>query len=59
MQELVRHTELTLGPVDILVNNAGVMYYTLMKNLHLQEWDTTIDVNVKARVFLRFLIKQI
>ncbi|KAL4230934.1 hypothetical protein ACF0H5_011308 [Mactra antiquata] len=48
VEDLVKHTEVTLGPVDILVNNAGVMYYTLMKNLHLQEWDTTIDVNVKG-----------
>ncbi|KAH3843030.1 hypothetical protein DPMN_116537 [Dreissena polymorpha] len=48
VKELVRHTELTLGPADILVNNAGVMYYTLMKNLHEHEWDAQIDVNIKG-----------
>ncbi|WAQ97997.1 Y2567-like protein [Mya arenaria] len=49
VKELVRHTEATLGPVDILVNNAGTMYYTMMKNIHEDEWDTQIDVNIKAR----------
>ncbi|XP_066999059.2 uncharacterized protein [Anabrus simplex] len=44
----VRHTESLLGPIDILVNNAGVMYYTLMKNLHLKDWHQMVDVNVKG-----------
>lgn len=48
VRELVCHTETTLGPVDILVNNAGVMYYTMMKNLHQDEWDTQIEINVKV-----------
>jgi NAD(P)-dependent dehydrogenase (short-subunit alcohol dehydrogenase family) len=41
-------TELLLGPVDILVNSAGVLYYTLMKNVHVKEWHTMVDVNVKG-----------
>eukprot|EP00238_Polyblepharides_amylifera_P003638 CAMPEP_0196578884 /NCGR_PEP_ID=MMETSP1081-20130531/11609_1 /TAXON_ID=36882 /ORGANISM="Pyramimonas amylifera, Strain CCMP720" /LENGTH=257 /DNA_ID=CAMNT_0041898271 /DNA_START=86 /DNA_END=859 /DNA_ORIENTATION=- len=36
------------GPVDILVNVAGVMYFTLMKNLHEEEWEQTVDVNCKG-----------
>lgn len=36
------------GPVDILVNCAGVMYFTLMKNCHEDEWERTIDVNCKG-----------
>ncbi len=36
------------GPVDILVSCAGVMYYTLMKNAHAEEWDRTVDVNCKG-----------
>ncbi|CAH1778393.1 unnamed protein product [Owenia fusiformis] len=47
---MVRHTETTLGPVDIIVNNAGVMYYTLMKNLHENEWEKQIDINCKGVV---------
>ena len=49
MKELIEHTEMTLGPVDILVNCAGVMYYTMMKNLHEDEWERQIDVNVKVQ----------
>ncbi|XP_070554784.1 uncharacterized protein [Ptychodera flava] len=48
VKELVRHTESTLGPVDIIVNNAGVMYYTMMKNLHEDDWERTVDVNCKG-----------
>jgi len=46
--ELVRHTEYTLGPVDILVNNAGVMYFTMMKNLQVDEWEKQVDLNIKG-----------
>ncbi len=34
--------------VDILVNVAGVMPLTYLKNLHLEEWLETIEVNVKG-----------
>ena len=36
--------------VDILVNAAGVMYFTMMKNVRVEEWDRTIDVCVKGNV---------
>jgi len=48
MRDCVAECEKYLGPVDILVNNAGVMYYTLMKNMHEDEWEQTIDVNCKG-----------
>ena len=48
MKAIAEATESTLGPIDILVNCAGVMYYTLMKNVHQQEWDRQIDVNCKV-----------
>ncbi|XP_052077190.1 uncharacterized protein LOC127715191 [Mytilus californianus] len=48
VKELVKHTESVFGPVDILVNNAGVMYYTMMKNLHEDEWERQIDLNCKG-----------
>lgn len=44
----VKLTESLLGPVDILVNSAGVLYYTLMKNVHVKEWRMMVDVNVKG-----------
>ena len=33
---------------DVLVNVAGVMPLTYLKNLHLDEWLETIEVNVKG-----------
>jgi len=36
--------------IDLLVNGAGVMYFTLMKNKHYDEWEQTIDINCKGVV---------
>ena len=49
MKELVKQTESQLGPVDILVNAAGIMFYTLMKNVHEDEWERQVDVNCKVK----------
>ena len=48
VEEMVKHTEYALGPIDILVNNAGIMYYTMMKNLKVDEWEKQIDLNCKV-----------
>jgi NADP-dependent 3-hydroxy acid dehydrogenase YdfG len=48
VKSLVRCTEEELGPVDVLVNCAGVMYYTLMSNLHEDDWEQTVDVLCKG-----------
>jgi NADP-dependent 3-hydroxy acid dehydrogenase YdfG len=48
VRSLVARTEEELGPVDMLVNCAGIMYYTLMKNLHEDDWERTVDVNCKG-----------
>ncbi|KAF2497307.1 putative NRPS-like enzyme [Lophium mytilinum] len=37
-----------LGPVDIVVSCAGVMYFTMMANTHVDDWDRTVDVNCKG-----------
>ncbi len=37
-----------LNTVDILVNVAGVMPLSYLKNLHLEEWLNTMEVNVKG-----------
>ncbi len=39
------------GRIDILVNNAGIMPLTFMKNLHVEEWERTIDVNIKGVLY--------
>jgi NADP-dependent 3-hydroxy acid dehydrogenase YdfG len=36
--------------IDILINAAGVMYFTLMKNSHEEEWEQTVDINCKGVV---------
>jgi NADP-dependent 3-hydroxy acid dehydrogenase YdfG len=36
------------GQIDVLVNNAGVMPLSLMENLHEDEWEQMVDVNVKG-----------
>jgi NADP-dependent 3-hydroxy acid dehydrogenase YdfG len=48
VKSLVARTEEELGPVDILVNCAGVMFYSLMKNLHEDDWELTVDVLCKG-----------
>eukprot|EP00242_Pyramimonas_sp_CCMP2087_P008079 CAMPEP_0198201924 /NCGR_PEP_ID=MMETSP1445-20131203/4952_1 /TAXON_ID=36898 /ORGANISM="Pyramimonas sp., Strain CCMP2087" /LENGTH=261 /DNA_ID=CAMNT_0043872583 /DNA_START=165 /DNA_END=950 /DNA_ORIENTATION=+ len=48
VRALVKAAEETLGPVDIMVNCAGVMYFTMMKNLHEDEWERTVDINCKG-----------
>ena len=39
------------GHVDILVNNAGLMPLSFVKNLHVDEWDRMIDVNIKGVLY--------
>ncbi|XP_013384725.1 uncharacterized protein LOC106154788 [Lingula anatina] len=48
VKELIQYTERTLGPVYILVNNAGYWAFRCMKNLHEEEWDEQVDVNIKG-----------
>ena len=48
VKRCVAKTETALGPVSVLVSNAGVMHYTLMKNLHEDEWAQAVDVNCKG-----------
>lgn len=51
-ETLARTTIETFGRVDILVNNAGIMPLTLLKNLHIDEWERTIDVNIKGVLYV-------
>jgi NADP-dependent 3-hydroxy acid dehydrogenase YdfG len=48
VKSLIARTEEELGPVEILVNCAGVMFYTLMSNLHEDDWEQTVDVLCKG-----------
>lgn len=39
------------GRIDILVNNAGLMPLSFMKNLHVDEWERMVDVNLKGALY--------
>ncbi|TDN89324.1 hypothetical protein DET49_10669 [Salegentibacter sp. 24] len=36
------------GSIDGIINNAGLMPLSYVKNLHTDEWDKMIDVNIKG-----------
>lgn len=48
VEALVQAASDELGPVDIFVACAGVMYYTMMANTQVEEWERTVDVNCKG-----------
>lgn len=39
------------GKIDILVNNAGLMPLSFVKNLHVEEWERMVDVNLKGVLY--------
>ena len=47
-QTIVDKTLENFGNVDGLINNAGIMPLSYLKNLHTDEWDAMIDVNIKG-----------
>jgi NAD(P)-dependent dehydrogenase (short-subunit alcohol dehydrogenase family) len=48
VERLLREVKTSLGPIDILVNNAGVNIRGAAEELSEADWDTVIDVNLKA-----------
>ena len=48
---LAEHTKEKFGSIDILINNAGIMPLSMMKNLHVDEWEKMVDVNIKGVLF--------
>ncbi|KAJ5130525.1 uncharacterized protein N7515_006564 [Penicillium bovifimosum] len=51
VEVLVKAASEELGPVDILVACAGVMYFTMMANTQMDEWERTVDVNCKGLLY--------
>ncbi len=53
-QEVVALAQKTLdtyGKIDIAINNAGIMPLSRLEKLRVDEWDTTIDVNIKGVLY--------
>ncbi len=51
LQALVAAGVKAFGKIDVLVNNAGVMPLSPMSALRVEEWEQTIDVNVKGVLY--------
>ncbi len=49
---LVNATEAELGPVDILISNAGAGTRKRLEEITLEDWDETINVNLRAAFLL-------
>jgi len=51
VQRLVDAAVETFGRVDVMINNAGLMPQSLLERLRIDEWDRTIDVNLKGMLY--------
>ncbi|MEG4320012.1 MULTISPECIES: SDR family oxidoreductase [unclassified Microcoleus] len=51
LKEIVQFTQNKFGRVDVLINNAGVMPLSTLDQLKVEEWDRTIDVNIKGVLY--------
>jgi hypothetical protein len=47
-KKVVSSTLEKFGSIDGIINNAGLMPLSYVKNLHTDEWDKMIDVNIKG-----------
>lgn len=45
---IVNKAKEEFGSIDALINNAGIMPLSYVKNLHTDEWDKMVDVNIKG-----------
>ena len=62
VEDMVRRTVAEFGKVDILVNNAGVISFKPFLELTDEDWDNTLNVNLKgqflcARAVAREMVK--
>ena len=51
VQALLAHAADTHGRIDVLLNNAGVMPLSPLEMLRVDEWNQTIDVNIKGVLY--------
>jgi len=51
VEALAKETLSTYGRIDVLINNAGLMPLSPLDQLKVEEWDRTIDVNIKGVLY--------
>jgi NADP-dependent 3-hydroxy acid dehydrogenase YdfG len=51
VKNLVDSAVQTFGRIDVMINNAGLMPQSLLERLKIDEWDRTIDVNLKGVLY--------
>jgi len=51
VRRLVDQAVQSHGRIDVMINNAGLMPFSPLERLKVQEWDRTIDVNVKGVLY--------
>jgi NADP-dependent 3-hydroxy acid dehydrogenase YdfG len=51
VEDLVGLARRTYGRVDVVVNNAGIMPLSPLARLQVDEWERTIDVNIKGVLY--------
>src|SRR5205807_3766317 len=51
VQALVDAAVQTYGRIDVMLNNAGIMPRAPLERLTVEDWDRTIDVNIKGVLY--------
>jgi NADP-dependent 3-hydroxy acid dehydrogenase YdfG len=51
VKRLVDAVVQTYGRIDVMINNAGLMPQSLLERLKIEEWDRTIDLNIKGVLY--------
>lgn len=54
VNEALKHT----SSIDILVNSAGVSYFRQMKDISQEEWDETLEVDLRSLFFLSVAVAE-
>lgn len=50
--EMIKKAETFLGSLDILINNAGIWLQGWIEDIAVEDWDLSMDVNLKAPFIL-------